>query len=413
MEIIKVPANMVPFDLQFFTGENRNKDIRTYNKQFAGLLQAVFDTQAYFAEFLPLQIKDGIAEKDIAFTIKANNTAVTVGDKYVDEDTDENVAFGTGTGNSTRFGPRTEVKYVDIDVPYAWQWVIHEGIDRHTVNEDFDAAVADRLDDEANAKVEKFDDKHGSYLETVAAETIAVTVSDVASYTKAEVISIFDQLSAYFVNAKVKKSLTWIAKVNTALYNGIINNDLVTTAKGSSVNIDRNEVQMFKRFVIDEIPDDAFSEGVVAIASVAGVGVSFTGINTARTIESEDFDGVALQGAGKAGEYVSVDNRKAIAKVLVAQAIGSLTVASAAGTAVGDTKITITEPKEATHIYKYKVGEAAQTVTFGQNVKNWTSWDGTSDITAATGKVITVVEASPDYDALKYGYQTVTAKANG
>ena len=37
-------------------------------------------------------------------------------------------------------------------------------------------------------------------------------------------------------------------------------------------------------------------------------------INTARTIESEDFDGVALQGAGKAGEFILPDNKKAVAK---------------------------------------------------------------------------------------------------
>ena len=41
----------------------------------------------------------------------------------------------------------------------------------------------------------------------------------------------------------------------------------------------------------------------------------FTGINTARTVESEDFDGVALQGAGKAGEYIPEDNKKAVVKV--------------------------------------------------------------------------------------------------
>lgn len=91
--------------------------------------------------------------------------------------------------------------------------------------------------------------------------------------------------------------------------------------------------------------------------------------------------------------------------------LGSLTVASQAGTASGDTKITITETKAAGNVYKYKVADAATPVVYGQNVKGWTTWDGSADITAATGKVITVVEATPEYRADKAGHATVTAKA--
>lgn len=58
-----------------------------------------------------------------------------------------------------------------------------------------------------------------------------------------------------------------------------------------------------------------FQSGEVCYAYITGVGKAFTGINTARTIESEDFDGVALQGAGKAGEFILVDNKKAVVKV--------------------------------------------------------------------------------------------------
>lgn len=94
-----------------------------------------------------------------------------------------------------------------------------------------------------------------------------------------------------------------------------------------------------------------------------------------------------------------------------AQTFGTLTVTSAAGTATGDTKITVTPAKEASgNVYKYKVGSAAETVTYGQNVKTWTAWDGTSGITAASNQKITVVEASSDYKALKAGNATVTAK---
>lgn len=90
--------------------------------------------------------------------------------------------------------------------------------------------------------------------------------------------------------------------------------------------------------------------------------------------------------------------------------LGTLTVTSAAGTASGDTKITVSPAKASGNVYKYKVGSAAETVTYGQNVKNWTAWDGTSDITAASSQKITVVEADSTYKALKAGNATVTAK---
>lgn len=95
-----------------------------------------------------------------------------------------------------------------------------------------------------------------------------------------------------------------------------------------------------------------------------------------------------------------------------ASELGTLTVSSAAGTATGATKLTITEGKGDGNSYKYKIAEAATPVTYGQNVKNWTAWDGVSDITAETGKVITVVECDAEYAAVKAGSATVTAKAS-
>lgn len=92
--------------------------------------------------------------------------------------------------------------------------------------------------------------------------------------------------------------------------------------------------------------------------------------------------------------------------------VGNLTVASIAGTAEGDTKITITEPKGDGNSYKYKIADAAVDVSYKQSVRNWTAWDGASDITAETGKTITVVECDAEYLALKAGSQTVTSKAS-
>lgn len=94
-----------------------------------------------------------------------------------------------------------------------------------------------------------------------------------------------------------------------------------------------------------------------------------------------------------------------------AGSLGKLTVASVAGTNAGDTKITVTPALAAGNSYKYKVADTAQDVTYGKNVQTWTVWDGSSDITAETGKVITVVECDSSYKAVNAGSATVTAKA--
>lgn len=91
--------------------------------------------------------------------------------------------------------------------------------------------------------------------------------------------------------------------------------------------------------------------------------------------------------------------------------LGELTVTSVAGTNTGDTKIAVTPVLTSGNSYKYKVGDTAQAVTAGKNVQTWTAWNGTDDITAETGKVITVVECDSTYKAVNAGSATVTAKA--
>ena len=123
------------------------------------------------------------------------------------------------------------------------------------------------------------------------------------------------------------------------------------------------------------------------------------------TAVSESF---AIMGMTLFAEY---QDGIAVADIDETPSLGTLTVTSAAGTATGATKITVNPAKETSgNVYKYKVGDSAETVTYGQNVRTWSTWDGKSDITAATGKKITVVEADATYKAQKAGNATVTAK---
>ena len=298
----------IAFNLQLFAaGENNDKNVRTYQLEFKELLQAVFGKQAYFADFFGggVEALDGVQENETAFYVKTSDIPVVVGTGY---NKDANTAFGTGTGKSNRFGERTEVIYTNTPVNYTWGWNFHEGIDRHTVNNNLDAAVADRLELQAIEKTQIFNAHHGAFISGSAGKTVAL-----AGYTADAVLALFNELSKYFNN--IKAIGTRKVKVTSDLYNAIVDHPLMTSAKGSSANIDENGVAKFKGFIIEEVPDEMFAEGECCYAYIAGVGRAFTGINTARTIESEDFDGVALQGAGKAGEYILPDNKKAVAKV--------------------------------------------------------------------------------------------------
>lgn len=286
---------------------NNNQAARSYQPQFKELLQAVFRTQAYFRDFFGGNIEalDGVQHNETAFYVKTSDIPVVVGTAY---NKGENVGFGTGTSNSTRFGPRTEIIYTDTPVPYKWEWVYHEGIDRHTVNNDMQAAIADRLDLQAQAKIKQFNEKHSEFISSVAAHE-----ETLASYENDPVLALFNALDEYYTN--IEAIGTKVAKVNAKLYNAIVDHPLTTSAKNSSANIDQNNILTFKDFAIEKIPDAMLQENEVAYTYITGIGKAFTGINTARTIESEDFDGVALQGAGKAGEFILDDNKKAVAKV--------------------------------------------------------------------------------------------------
>lgn len=125
-----------------------------------------------------------------------------------------------------------------------------------------------------------------------------------------------------------------------------------------------------------------------------------------HTAVSESF---AIMGMTLFAEY-----KDAIAVIDVdsTPTLGNLTINSSAGTDSGTTKLTVAPGKEFTsNVYKYKTdATTAPVVTYGQSVRNWTTWDGVSDITATTGHKITVVEADGTYKALNAGNATVTAQ---
>lgn len=93
--------------------------------------------------------------------------------------------------------------------------------------------------------------------------------------------------------------------------------------------------------------------------------------------------------------------------------LGKLSVKSEAGTASGDTALTVSGYELATgDAYKYKVGDTAPVAVLGEPLPSgFTTWDGDDEITAATNKKITVAVVSAGGYVLAAGSDTVTAHA--
>ena len=159
-------------------------------------------------------------------------------------------------------------------------------------------------------------------------------------------------------------------------------------------------------YYVDPNESDFARAGLVYTVSGETNLIGFHTQGNYHTAVSEAF---AVMGLTLFAEYID-----AIAVITIDETptLGTLTVQSATGTNRGDTKLTVTPAKEnVNNVYKYKVASAETPVTYGQNLRNWSTWDGKSDITAASGQKITVVECDSTYKALNAGNQTVTAQA--
>lgn len=158
-------------------------------------------------------------------------------------------------------------------------------------------------------------------------------------------------------------------------------------------------------YYVDPNESDFARAGLVYTVSGETNLIGFHTQGNYHTAVSEAF---AVMGLTLFAEYID-----AIAVITIDETptLGTLTVNSTAGTASGDTKITVNPAKEnSNNVYKYKVATDAVTVGYGQNLRNWTSWDGKADIKATTGQKITVVECDGTYKALNAGSASVTAK---
>lgn len=137
----------------------------------------------------------------------------------------------------------------------------------------------------------------------------------------------------------------------------------------------------------------------------------FIGFHAQGTYERAISDMFAIMGLRLFCEY-----QDAIAYIAVGssdtQALGPLTLTSVEGSESGKTAITVDEQLASiNNTLKYKTGSSATTVTYGMDVKSWTKWDGRAEITATDGHHVTVVEADPNYKAVRSGDVVADVKA--
>lgn len=159
-------------------------------------------------------------------------------------------------------------------------------------------------------------------------------------------------------------------------------------------------------YYVDPNESDFARAGLVYTVSGETNLIGFHTQGNYHTAVSEAF---AVMGLTLFAEYID-----AIAVITIDETptLGTLTVNSVAGTESGDTKITVNPAKEnVNNVYKYKVATEAVTVGYGQNLRNWTTWDGKADVKATTGQKITVVECDGTYKALNAGSTSVTAES--
>jgi hypothetical protein len=368
--------------------DNNDLSARQYIKQYSQILNTVFNaTKAFEGAFAPIQTFDGIKENDTAFSVKTNATPVVIGDY----DKGANVGFGTGTGNSSRFGERSEIIYANTDVDYSYDLKIHEGIDRHTVNNDLNAALSDRFELHAQAQTRNINVRNGAFLSANAGNT-----ETLSTYYFEAIRDMFNRISKYYVDLEVIVPVK--AYVQADLYNAIIDMKDTNSGKGSSVSLDGNALAKYKGFTLIETPSQYFANGDIAYFAPDSVCIPFVGIQTARTIESEDFDGVALQAAVKGGQFIIDDNKKAVTKVVFADTslsaltIGSLTLSPAFRPGVMNYTASTTN---ATNVVTATANAAGATIALDLNgtaidsgsAATWTAGANTVTITVTTGGV--------------------------
>lgn len=158
--------------------------------------------------------------------------------------------------------------------------------------------------------------------------------------------------------------------------------------------------------------NDATAKGILYEDIDVTDGDAMGSIVTRGVIYGDRLPAALESAAATALTGIKVATEPAVFRPAIFAGLGKITVASVAGTAAGDTKITASGyTLKSGESLVYKVADAATEVKAGDDLAGWTALTNGSDLTAATGKVITVAAKDRDGKAVAAGTATVTAKA--
>ena len=146
--------------------------------------------------------------------------------------------------------------------------------------------------------------------------------------------------------------------------------------------------------------DSEFARAGLAFTTDAETG--FIGFHTEGTYGRMISDNFAIMGLRLFCEYLD-----AIAYISVGssdtQTLGTLDVTSEVGSGAGLTKLSVKEQlMSPRNSWKYKDAASATNVTCGMDVKNWTKWDGESEIASTASHHITLVECDQNYKSWSF-----------
>ena len=279
--------------------------IKNYTLEHAGIIPDIFENKSIFLKAFGGQIQTTVNQESEATFLRLKNidSAVVVQNYSTDPD----VAFGTGTSNSNRYGERREIKATDVSVPYEAPLSVNEGVDKLTVNSpDYDEIVSGRVAAITAEWANQYDKVMGKAISDNASETLD------GELTEAGVVKVFNDARKAFVVNKVSKTIGWTAYVTSDVFNLLVDSDLAKTVKGSTVDIDNGEIYKFKGFELVEVGEkgDELLNDIYFTAN--GVGVSGIAIEETRVGQTLDYAGTVIVSVSKLGKHIPEPNKKAI-----------------------------------------------------------------------------------------------------
>lgn len=170
---------------------------------------------------------------------------------------------------------------------------------------------------------------------------------------------------------------------------------------------EQNNILMLKKLAakiegggktVDDIPGNTIAEVLDIIQQ------HYTSGGAGITIESAELN---VDGKGDFDNgLITMSDGSTIDIVITT--IEELTVTSEEGTGISKTVITVSPSIGEGNHYRYKLGVVTKPAK-NQDMSSWTYWNGTDEITADDGDLITVVECNANNRALKCGSADVVA----